>query len=169
LGNTSFYGPGKTVDTTKKFTITTQFVTSDGTAEGSLVEIKRFYTQGGMRIANPQANTAGVSGNSLTSSFCEAEKVAFGDPNAFKDFGGFKGVTQALKNGMVLAMSVWDDRHQNMLWLDGTWPVNTSAPGDVRGPCLDDDASIEATIGVVGPTASVVFSKIRFGDIGSTA
>lgn len=42
MGNTTFYGPGKTIDTTKVFTVVTQFITSDGTSSGSLSEIKRF-------------------------------------------------------------------------------------------------------------------------------
>jgi len=168
VGDTSFYGPGKVVDTTKKFTVTTQFVTSDGTAEGTLVEVKRFYVQNGVKIPNPQANTVGLSGNSLTSTFCNAEKDVFGDANSFEQFGGFKEMTKAIRNGMVLTMSVWDDRHEDMLWLDSTWPTNGTGPGVVRGTCGYDEASIDAIIGTA-PTASVVFSKIRFGDIGSTA
>ncbi len=42
-GNTTFYGPGKTVDTSSVFTVVTQFITDDGTSSGSLSEIKRFY------------------------------------------------------------------------------------------------------------------------------
>lgn len=52
LGNTSFYGPGKTVDTTKVFTVVTQFITDDGTDTGTLSEIKRFYVQNGVVIPN---------------------------------------------------------------------------------------------------------------------
>lgn len=63
MGNTSFYGPGKTIDTTKKFTVVTQFLTSDGTANGDLTEIKRFYVQNGVTYANSQSDIAGVSGN----------------------------------------------------------------------------------------------------------
>jgi cellulose 1,4-beta-cellobiosidase len=49
MGDTSFYGPGLTVDTTKVFTVVTQFIGSP------LTEIKRFYVQGG----NGQGNVAG--------------------------------------------------------------------------------------------------------------
>lgn len=52
MGDTSFYGSGKTVDTTKPFTIVTQFITADGTDTGSLSEIKRFYVQNGQTIPN---------------------------------------------------------------------------------------------------------------------
>ena len=43
-GNTSFYGKGLTIDTSKKITIVTQFIKG---SDGVLSEIKRFYTQGG--------------------------------------------------------------------------------------------------------------------------
>lgn len=42
MGVKDFYGKGKTVDTSKKFTVVTQFVGS-----GESMEIKRFYVQGG--------------------------------------------------------------------------------------------------------------------------
>lgn len=34
MGNHSFYGPGKIVDTASKFTVVTQFITADGTDSG---------------------------------------------------------------------------------------------------------------------------------------
>jgi cellulose 1,4-beta-cellobiosidase len=46
MGNTTFLGPGLTIDTTKKITVVTQFISSDGTANGDLVEIRRKYVQG---------------------------------------------------------------------------------------------------------------------------
>lgn len=36
MGNPQFYGPGKTIDTTKPVTVVTQFLTDDGTANGTL-------------------------------------------------------------------------------------------------------------------------------------
>jgi cellulose 1,4-beta-cellobiosidase len=46
LGNTDFYGVGSdfTIDTSKKFTVVTQFITDDGTDDGDLIEIKRLMT-----------------------------------------------------------------------------------------------------------------------------
>jgi cellulose 1,4-beta-cellobiosidase len=41
MGDTSFYGKGMTVDTSKVFTVVTQFIGNP------LTEIKRFYVQGG--------------------------------------------------------------------------------------------------------------------------
>jgi cellulose 1,4-beta-cellobiosidase len=47
MGNQTFLGPGSsfTIDTTKKITVVTQFISSDGTATGNLVEIRRKYVQ----------------------------------------------------------------------------------------------------------------------------
>ncbi|KAJ3506494.1 hypothetical protein NLJ89_g6835 [Agrocybe chaxingu] len=56
MGDTSFYGPGKTVDTTRKFTVVTQFISSDGTANGQLKEIRRVYVQDGRVIQNSKVN-----------------------------------------------------------------------------------------------------------------
>lgn len=52
MGNTSFYGKGLTVDTSKVFSIVTQFITADGTDTGTLSEIRRFYVQNGKTIPN---------------------------------------------------------------------------------------------------------------------
>lgn len=52
MGNQNFFGPAKNVDTTKPFTVVTQFVTTDGTANGDLAEIRRVYVQNGKVIPN---------------------------------------------------------------------------------------------------------------------
>ena len=41
MGDTTFYGKGLTVDTSKVFTVVTQFIGDP------LTEIKRYYVQGG--------------------------------------------------------------------------------------------------------------------------
>lgn len=76
MGNESFFGPNKMVDTTKKMTVVTQFITDDGTDSGNFSEIKRFYVQNGNAIANAASNVDGVSGNSITSNLCTAQKKA---------------------------------------------------------------------------------------------
>jgi len=54
-GAQNFYcrGGGCQVDSTKPHTVVTQFITTDGTDNGSLSEIKRFYVQEGRRIEIP--------------------------------------------------------------------------------------------------------------------
>jgi len=54
-GAQSFYcrGSGCQVDSTQPLTAVTQFITNDGTDNGQLTEIKRFYVQNGNRIELP--------------------------------------------------------------------------------------------------------------------
>ncbi|KAJ7823413.1 cellulase [Mycena olivaceomarginata] len=167
MGDTSFLGPGKTVDTNSKFTVVTQFVAPSGT----LTEIRRLYVQNGKVINNSNTNIAGISPavNSITDAFCNAQKTAFGDTNSFESRGGLAAMGKALARGMVLALSIWDDHTAGMYWLDSTYPTDASAskPGVVRGPCSTtsgDPKTVESTEG----SNQVIFSNIKFGDIGTT-
>lgn len=112
-----------TVDTTRKFTVVTQFITDSGTSSGNLQEIRRLYIQDGKLIQNAPASTGG---NSLTDSFCVA--------NGFTGYtaqGGMAPLTKAFGTGMVLAISLWDDPSANgMSWLDGG--SAGSCPGGVN-------------------------------------
>ncbi|KAF3387366.1 putative 1,4-beta-D-glucan cellobiohydrolase A [Penicillium rolfsii] len=169
MGNTTFFGPGKTVDTKSKMTVVTQFITSDGTATGTLSEIKRIYVQNGKVIANSASDVSGVTGNSITSDFCTAQKTAFGDKDVFAQHGGLSGMGDALAKGMVLVMSIWDDHNSNMLWLDSNYPTNATAtdPGVARGSCSTDSGE-PATVESQSASAKVIFSNIKVGPIGST-
>jgi len=116
MGNTSFYGPGKIIDTAKPVTVVTQFVTSDNTDTGDLVEIRRLYVQGNKVFQQPTSNVAGVSGNSITDNFCKNQKSVFGDDNHFSRTGGMKAMGDAFAKGMVLVMSIWDDYEVSCRW-----------------------------------------------------
>ena len=137
MGDKSFLGPGLTVDTTKPITVVTQFITSDNTASGDLTEIRRIYVQNGQQIANSNSTISGVTGNSITDDFCNAQKTAFGDENQFEAKGGLKTMGDAFEAGMVLVLSLWDDYAVNMLWLDSDYPTDEPAtqPGIARGNC----------------------------------
>ena len=168
MGNTSFFGPGLIVDTTKKITVVTQFVTSDHTTNGNLTEIRRIYVQDGKVIQNSKVNIPGLSAyDSITKNFCNKQKSKFGDTNSFKSKGGMAGVQAALKNGMVLALSVWDDHQAQMLWLDSTYPVNSTKPGAARGTC-STTSGVPKDVEANNANASVTYSNIKIGDIGST-
>jgi cellulose 1,4-beta-cellobiosidase len=169
MGNTTFFGPGMNVDTKSKMTVVTQFITSDGTATGTLSEIKRIYVQNGKVIANSASDVSGVTGNSITSDFCTAQKTAFGDQDVFSKHGGLSGMGDALAEGMVLVMSIWDDHHSNMLWLDSNYPTDAAAtdPGVARGTCSTDSGAPE-TVESQSASAKVIFSNIKVGPIGST-
>ncbi|KFZ12817.1 hypothetical protein V501_04039 [Pseudogymnoascus sp. VKM F-4519 (FW-2642)] len=160
-GDTSFYGKGKTVDTSKVFTVVTQFIGNP------LTEIKRFYVQGGKVIPNSQSKVAGVTGNSITTAFCDAQKAAFGDNYSFKTHGGMASMSKALSGGMVLVMSLWDDHYANMLWLDSTYPTDSTKLGSVRGSCATT-SGVPKDVESASPGASVTYSNIKVGPIGST-
>jgi cellulose 1,4-beta-cellobiosidase len=170
MGNETFFGPGKTVDTNSKMTVVTQFITSDGTDSGTLSEIKRIYVQDGKVIANSASDVSGVSGNSITTDFCTAQKTAFGDEDIFTQHGGLSGMGEGLDQGMVLVMSLWDDHYSNMLWLDGEkYPTTATAgdPGVARGTCSTDSGAPDAIESASG-SAKVTYSNIKVGPIGST-
>lgn len=111
MGNHSFYGPDMIVDTNSPMTVVTQFYTDDGTPDGALSEIKRFYVQNGEVIPQSVSTISGVSGNSINTEFCDAQKDVFGDKDIFSQHGGMEGMGAALAKGMVLVLSLWDDYH----------------------------------------------------------
>lgn len=122
LGDTNFIGKGSSfkVDTSKPFTVVTQFITSDNTDTGDLSEIKRLYVQNGNVIQNPSVTVSGKTYSSITDEFCSNEKKLFGDTDDFSNKGGLKAMGGSLERGMVLVMSMWDDHAANMLWLDSS-------------------------------------------------
>merc|ERR1712211_62263 len=85
----------------------------------------------------------------------------------FLDKGGMKTISESLETGVVLVMSLWDDHYANMLWLDSTYPVDSSDPGAYRGSCSADSGvpkDVEAKYG----NSKVKFSDIKWGPLGST-
>ncbi|CAK7206306.1 Exoglucanase 1 [Sporothrix eucalyptigena] len=165
MGVKDFYGSGMTLDTSKKFTIVTQFIGS-GT---SMTEIKQFYVQGGKKIELPNTTWPGLSGNSLTPDFCKQQKVVFGDRDSFNDMGGFTSMAQALAKPMVLVLSLWDDHYSNMLWLDSTYPTDADAstPGKGRGACATS-SGVPKDVESKNADATVIYSNIKFGPVDST-
>ncbi|KAH8156123.1 hypothetical protein CIB48_g12123 [Xylaria polymorpha] len=145
-GYTNYYGPGGTVDTSKPFTVITQFNTNDGTTTGTLTSITRKYIQNGNLVAS--ANSAG---DITTTESCNAAS-----PSAAQ-FGGLTTMGKALGRGMVLTFAIWNDAGQFMNWLDS---------GN-NGPCSASEGNPDLII-KNNPTTHVVFSNIRWGDIGST-
>jgi cellulase len=138
-GKRNFWGPGMTVDTSKPFTVVTQFQANGG----SLSQITRKYIQNGRDIGG----ASGGGGDVITAGGCGSSG----------SFGGLAGMGQSLGRGTVLAMSIWNDNAQNMAWLDS----------GTNGPCQSGEGS-PANIQSRTPNTHVVFSNIRWGDIGST-
>jgi len=171
-GNKTFYGPGSSymVDSSKPHTVVTQFVSSDGTDNGDLVEIKRVFIQNGNKFPEPMTNLDGMTPfSSLTDKTCASQKAFMGDKNDFQKHGGMKGMGESLKRGVVLVMSLWDDHYARMLWLDSAYPLDqpVTKPGVLRGPCptsSGDPKDVESK----QANAYVIYSDVKVGPIGST-
>lgn len=170
-GNKTFYGPGLIVDTSKKYTVVTQFITSDGTDNGDLKEIKRKFIQDGKVFEEPMTALAGLSPqfNSLTDDTCAEQKKLMGDKNDFQKHGGMKGMGESLKRGVVLVMSLWDDHYARMLWLDSAYPLDqpVTKPGVLRGPC-PTSSGVPADVESKQANAYVEYTNVKIGSIGST-
>ncbi|GKT56113.1 exoglucanase 1 [Colletotrichum tofieldiae] len=159
MGVTSFYGKGKTVDTSKKFTVVTQFSNN---------KVQQYFVQNGAKINMPNSTISGVSGNAVTPDFCTSQFKAFGDRDRFSEVGGWSKLNSAFGGKWVLVMSLWDDHYANMLWLDSTYPPEKAGQlGSARGDCPTTSgvpADVESSLA----SATVTYSNIRFGPIGST-
>jgi len=149
---TNFYGEGMTVDSTKPITVITQFITADGTEDGELIAIKRFFKQGS------KVTPGGV----ITDDNIASWKKAFNEYNHNKELGGMRAMGKQIRNRMVLVLSVWGDVATNMAWLDGTYPPNSLQYGDKRGPC--PAGTYEKSL-QQNPRAKVTFSDIQLNPI----
>jgi cellulose 1,4-beta-cellobiosidase len=177
LGYKDFYGNGSdfSVDSSKPITVVTQFITADGTDDGDLSEIRRYYVQDGQKIDNVKVSFDGSDAtyDSITDDFCDAKTDAFataGDISSFQDRGGMKAMGESMSRGLTLVLSLWDDYSVNMLWLDSLYPANKSmadVPGVYRGPC-DITSGDPTSVEVEYADATVYWSAIKTGPIGFT-
>ena len=171
LGAKDFFGEGPTfaIDTTKKFTVITQFLTADNTTAGDLSEIRRLYVQDGKTVANSPVTVGGKAFDSISEEFCTTQKAAFKDPDQFTAKGGLKAMGEALDRGVVLVMSMWDDHSVDMLWLDSDYPLDQPAgtPGVARGPCATTTGK-PTDVETNSPNSNVQYGNIKVGEIGST-
>jgi len=175
LGDEEFYGPGKTIDTNSRITVVTQWITDDGTANGNLKAVRRKWIQNGKVIDNTHIMWDGIEiepYDEINDDFCKATKEVYGDKNHHDEVGGLKKMGDQMKNGMVLAMSLWDDHEANMLWLDSDYPVgcDPSTPTDHgchRGPC-PVDSGVPDEVEQNYPDASVMYGNLRVGDLDTT-
>ena len=139
-----YYGPGLKVDTSKPFTVVTQFPAKNGV----LQEVIRKYVQNGKVIENAAINVTGP----INDAYC-----AKNGADTFMKLGAMKGMGESMSRGMVLAMSIWWDEGGFMNWLDS----------GSSGPCsaTEGDPKVITTI---EKDPAVVFSQIKWGEIGST-
>jgi cellulose 1,4-beta-cellobiosidase len=160
MGNTEFYGKGKTVDTTKKFTVVSQFQQN---------KLTQFLVQNGKKFVIPGPTDTTIANSSdITPEYCVNEYAAFDERSRFEEVGGFPALNKALALPMVLVMSIWNDHYSNMLWLDSIYPPEKKGqPGAARGSC-SEDSGVPSEVESQYPNAKVAWSNIRFGPIGST-
>jgi len=173
MGNTTFYGRGPeyAINTLRPMTVVTQFITSDNTDNGDLVEIRRFYRQDGKIVHSPPTKILGSKAtDSITDQFCVDKKELFEDVNDFMAKGGNRAMGESLDRGQVLALSLWDDVEVNMLWLDSAYPLDkdSNQPGVLRGDCPGGEQSKPTYVRGQYPDAYVTFANAAIGEIGST-
>merc|ERR1712026_535169 len=173
MGDHKFYGRGPSfaVDTNKPMTVVTQFVTDDGTDDGTLSEIRRFYVQDGKTIYSPPTKHYRPDRNAnITDGFCREQKRIFGDIDDFTAKGGNAQMGRSLDRGHVMALSLWDDTDVNMLWLYSAYPLDEPAgkPGVLRGGCPCGQTSTPSYLRKEFPDAYVTFANVAIGEIGST-
>jgi len=169
LGEKTLFGPGSEfqIDSTKPVQVTTQFITDDNTDSGNLVAVKQFYTQNGKTIEHPSYTVNGKQHDRLSDDFCADWVAETQDGTNFLQKGGFKAMDAALDAGVVLVLSLWDDHASNMLWLDSTFPVDSTTPGSARGTCATT-SGVPKDVESQQADAKVTFSGIRVGPLGST-
>lgn len=151
----TYYGRGEDfkVDTTKPFTVITQFPAD--TESGDLVSIRRLYVQDGVVIEPEAVTLPGLPQvAAMNDEFCDATGSA-----KFMDLGAHKSMGDAMTRGMVLAISIWWDAEGNMLWLDGA--------SEGAGPCNMTEGNPEGIV-MVEPYPEVTFSNMRWGELDST-
>ncbi|KAM7212940.1 Concanavalin A-like lectin/glucanase domain containing protein [Rhypophila decipiens] len=163
LGAPGFYGRGRgehRLDSTRPFTVVTQFWTADNTTSGDLIEIRRLYVQDGSVFPSTAETTNGAVKNipggwdgSITEDYCTARYPG----SDFTRLGGLKGMGQSLARGMMLIFSIWNSDGDFMSWLDGQ--------GSGNGPCNATEGDPVAIV-KTQPDTSVTFSNIRWGEIG---
>merc|ERR1739845_165392 len=151
-----FYGPSDKfkVNSLKPVTVTTQFMTDDGTDSGTI---------------------NGNKHKTISDDMCKDWVAETKDGTNFIEKGGMGAVDTVFKNGAVLVMSLWDDHYANMLWLDSTYPVDQHKacqagkgdPGTCRGSC-DITSGVPADVEKDVANATIHFSDIKYGKIGTT-
>ncbi|KAK4139263.1 endoglucanase EG-1 [Dichotomopilus funicola] len=149
---TDYYGNSADfkVDTTRPFSVITQFPAD---ADGKLTAIHRLYVQDNKVIESYVVDAEGLpKTDSLNDEFCSATYST-----KYIGLGGTTTMGDALTRGMVLALSIWWDEGGNMNWLDA---------GEA-GPCNLDEGN-PTEIVKVEPNPEVTFSRLRWGEIGST-
>ncbi|KAK4044106.1 glycoside hydrolase [Parachaetomium inaequale] len=108
MGNTAFYGKGKTVDTGRKFTVVTQW---------SETKVTQFFIQDGQKIELPAPVVEGLPKEAgLSADMCSKQRAVFGELDTMAQNGGWETHNrQLLSQPMVLVMSIGADVHGGLV------------------------------------------------------
>ncbi|KAM7208219.1 Exoglucanase 1 [Naviculisporaceae sp. PSN 640] len=165
MGNRDFYGKGKTVDTSKKFTVVTRFEED---------QVVQFFVQDGKKIETPKPKWDELKDvkNGISQETCSKKTDVFMERDFWNFNNGWKTHLELMKTPMVLVMSIDDDDWGWNLFLDSVWPPEKEGdmeePGALRGDCLPWENNDPRYVRAYSPFSTVVWSNIRFGPIGST-
>jgi cellulose 1,4-beta-cellobiosidase len=97
-------GLNKNIDTMKPIRVSTTFRTDNNRDDGTLIAIEQVYFQEGRKYQLP----------TISDQYC----LGLGSANPqFPTTGRLRGMSEAMKNGMTLVMSLW--QQPDMSWLDG--------------------------------------------------
>ncbi len=171
LGWVPRYCSSQEVNSAEPVTVTTQFLTDDGTDSGTINKVKQFYTQNGKTVEHPMYTINGKPHKAISDEMCADWVAETEDGINFLAMGGMGSVDTVFKNGAVLVMSLRDDRYANMLWLDSIYSVDVTdcaaSPGACRGSC-PITSGVPADVEKNVANATIHFSDIKYGRIGTT-
>merc|ERR1712226_1303333 len=83
-----------------------------------------------------------------------------------RKFGGMKQMGKAIRGGMTLVLSLWDDGASRMHWLDSI-DGDSTQPGALRGPCSPGKGD-PSYVRAHHADAYVDYFNFKYGEIGST-
>lgn len=157
MGFPRYYGRGDefTVDTTRPFTVVTQF-NADESDPTTMVSYTRLYVQDNVVIEMPSVTVGGTPQNIMDDAYCTATNAS-----EYMRLGATEGMGASMDadRGMVLVFSLWWDDSTYMAWLDGA--------SSGAGPCNATEGN-PTVIQATEPDTQVTFSNIRWGDMGAT-
>ena len=107
--------------------------------------------------------------DSVSQPMCDEQKKIFDDPDDHTKKGGMKTMGESMDRGQVLVMSIWADTESHMLWLDSTFPADSSPsePGNSRGSC-PTDGGVPSDLQTNYGDATVKYFNVKIGPLGST-
>lgn len=151
MGYPEYYGLGYTVDTTRPFSVVTQFHADESNV---LASYTRLYVQDNVVIEMPSVNVSGTQQNDMDDAYCTANSA-----DEYMRLGAAAEMGRSLDRGMVLIFSLWWDNSTYMEWLDQS--------SSDSGPCNATEG-MPSVITQIQPDPQVTFSNVRWGDIGAT-